>query len=235
MDKTTARPTSQSRMKLTGTHLGIAVILVFFVGQCFAGPEHNHVHIDQVADGDNANINIAQIGYGNHIDFTFAHANNTFNLQQSGNDNSISWVSYWGSGRTWGGDVDGTGNNESVQQFDGATYGRHIWGNNNDVDIYQSGTHVHNLDIHSDSVDHDHHQEGAGTHYSHTYFYGTADGSDTNIMQKGSANHNSQIKLQGTQPTTLNLLQQGSVNQTYNLTQNCHTAGGCSVNVTQGN
>ena len=222
-------------MKLTGTHLGIALILLFFTAQCvYAGDEHNHVHIDQVADGDNANINITQIGYDNHIDFTFAHANNTFNLSQQGNGNSISWVSYWGSGRSWGDDVDGTGNNESISQVDGATYGRHILGNNNDVDVYQSGTHVHNLDIHSDSVDHDHWQEGGGTHYSHTYFYGSADGSNTNIMQKGSANHNSQIKLQGSEPTTLNLLQQGSTNQTYNLTQTCHTVGGCSVNITQG-
>ena len=53
-------------------------------------------------------------------------------------------------------------------------------------------------------------------------------------MQKGSANHNSQIKLQGTEPTTLNLLQQGSTNQTYSITQNCFTVGGCTVNVTQG-
>ena len=235
MDKTTARPTSQSRMKITGTHLGIAVILLFFVGQCFAGPEHNHIHINQVADGDNANINITQIGYDNHIDFSFAHANNTFLLSQSGDGNSISWVSYWGSGKSWGGDVDGTGNNEAVQQLNGATYGRHIWGNNNDVDVYQSGTHTHNLDIHSDSVSHEHWQEGTGSHYSHTYYYGTADASQVDIMQKGNANHNSQIKLQGTKPTTLNLIQQGSTNQTYNLIQTCHTVGGCSVNVTQGN
>ena len=72
-------------MKLTGTHLGIVLILLFFTAQCvYAGDEHNHVHIDQVADGDNANINITQIGYDNHIDFTFAHANNTFNLSQQG-------------------------------------------------------------------------------------------------------------------------------------------------------
>ena len=47
--------------------------------------------------------------------------------------------------------------------------------------------------------------------------------------------HNAQIRLQGTQPTTLNLLQQGSTNQSYNLTQTCYTTGGCTVNVTQGN
>jgi hypothetical protein len=31
----------------------------------------------------------------------------------------------------------------------------------------------------------------------------------------------------------LNLLQEGSTNKAYTLTQNCVTAGGCSVSVTQ--
>ena len=55
------------------------------------------------------------------------------------------------------------------------------------------------------------------------------------MTQKGSGNHNAQIRIQCNQPTTLNLLQQGGTNQTYSLTQNCYTSGGCTVNVTQGN
>jgi len=78
-------------------------------------------------------------------------------------------------------------------------------------------------------------QEGGGSHYSHAYFYGTADGSTVDLMQKGSANHNSQIILQGTEPTTLNLLQQGTTNMSYSITNTCYTAGGCTVNVSQGN
>ena len=101
----------------------------------FAGPtDDNHVHVEQVGgSGDDLSLTISQVGYGNTIDFSFAHSGNVFNLSQSGSDNSISWVSYWGSGKSWGGDVDGTNNNESVQQLNGATYGRHIWGNSNDV------------------------------------------------------------------------------------------------------
>ena len=76
-------------MKLTGTHLGIAVILLFFAMQTFAGPEHNHVHIEQVADADNASINISQIGYDNEVNFSFAHANNSFTFQQNGEGNYI--------------------------------------------------------------------------------------------------------------------------------------------------
>ena len=55
------------------------------------------------------------------------------------------------------------------------------------------------------------------------------------LTQKGTANHNAQIRIQGTEPTTLNLLQQGGTNQSYTLTQTCYTAGGCTVNVSQGN
>ena len=126
-----------------------------------AGPtDDNHVHVEQVGSGDDLELNIDQMGYGNTIEFSFDHSGNVFNLSQSGNDNYIGWVSYWGSGKSWGGDVDGVNNNEAVMQLNGATYGRHIWGNNNDVDIYQNGTHTHNLDIHVSNVDHDVWQDG---------------------------------------------------------------------------
>ena len=74
------------------------------------------------------------------------------------------------------------------------------------------------------------------THKSYkwnVYYYGNTDGSITNLKQEGTANHNAQITLTGAYMTTLNVLQQGSTNQSYNLTQNCQTVGGCTVNVTQ--
>ena len=200
----------------------------------WAGPtDDNHVHVEQVSGGDNASLNINQIGWGNSIEFSFNHQNNTFNFLQSGNGNTISWVPYWGSGKSWGGDVDGTGNVENVSQYNGATYGRHIWGNNNLVDIYQSGGHTHYIDVHADNVDHDAWQEGTGTHYSHVYYYGQSDDSTTNLKQEGTGNHTANIIIRGNEHTTLNLHQLGSSNQTYNLTQNCYTVGGCSVSVTQ--
>ncbi len=211
-------------------------LLIAFVSDLRAGPtDDNHIHVEQVDGGDDLSLNITQIGYGNTINFSFAHADNTFNLTQNGSGNSISWVSYWGSGKSWGGDVDGSNNNETVLQYDGATYGRHIWGDNNLVDVYQNGSHTFNLDIHADDTDVELWQEGSGSHYAHTYFYGTADGSTVDLTQKGTANHNSQITLQGTEPTTLNLLQQGGTNQSYSITNTCFTAGGCTVNVSQGN
>ena len=214
----------------------ISLISTFFALAAFAGPsDDNHVHVEQVGSGDNLDINITQIGFDNEINFSFDHQNNVFDLLQSGNGNYIGWVSYWGSGKAWGGDVDGYNNNEYVRQYNGATYGRHIWGNNNDVDVYQNGTHTHNLDIHASDVEHDINQSGSGSHYNHTYFYGSTSTSETTIIQSGTGSHNSQIRLQGNQPTTLNLTQQGGTNQSYNLTQNCYTVGGCTVSITQGN
>ena len=202
----------------------------------FAGPtDDNHIHVEQVEGGDDVSLTINQLGYGNEVQFSFAHANNVFNLTQHGTGNYIGWVSYWGSGKSWGGDVDGSDNTETVLQYDGATYGRHIWGDDNTVDVYQHGSHTFNLDIHADDTNVELWQEGTGSHYAHSYFYGSADGSDVDLTQKDGANHNAQIRLQGTQPTTLNLLQQGSTNQSYTLTQTCYTVGGCTVNVSQGN
>ena len=222
--------------KINGTHLGIFVISLFFTAQCFAGPtDDNHIHVEQVSGGDDVSLTINQLGYGNEVEFSFAHTNNVFNLTQHGNGNYIGWVSYWGSGKSWGGDVDGSDNTETVLQYDGATYGRHIWGDDNTVDVYQHGSHTFNLDIHADDTNVELWQEGTGSHYAHSYFYGSADGSDVDLTQKDGANHNAQIRLQGTQPTTLNLLQQGSTNQSYTLTQTCYTVGGCTVNVSQGN
>ena len=208
---------------------------IFMVLPAYGGPtDDNHIHVEQVGSGDDLTLNVTQIGYGNEIEFSFDHSGNTFNLQQHGTGNYIGWVSYWGSGKSWGGDVDGTDNTEDVLQYNGATYGRHIWGNDNTVDVYQNGSHTHWLDIHVDGVIHEHWQEGSGSHYSHTYYYGTTDESEVDIMQKGSGSHNSQITINGTEPTILNLLQQGSTNQTYNITNSCFTVGGCTVNVSQG-
>ena len=55
------------------------------------------------------------------------------------------------------------------------------------------------------------------------------------VVQKKTGAHTATINLNGTEPTTLNLTQTGDTNQSYSITQNCVTVGGCSVSVTQGN
>ena len=60
-----------------------------------------------------------------------------------------------------------------------------------------------------------------------------SDGNEIDTLQQGHGTMNATINLQGNYPTDLNLIQQGNSNQTYSLTQNCQTSGGCSVTVTQ--
>ena len=59
------------------------------------------------------------------------------------------------------------------------------------------------------------------------------DDNTVDTRQTGYAEHAANITLNGSQPTTLNLIQQGNTARTYTLSQNCVTAGGCTITVTQ--
>ena len=58
---------------------------------------------------------------------------------------------------------------------------------------------------------------------------------DVDMVQIGNAGHSATVTIGGAYSTTFNMLQQGGTAQTYSLTQDCQTSGGCSVSVTQGN
>ena len=63
----------------------------------------------------------------------------------------------------------------------------------------------------------------------------TGNGHTLDVEQTGTGAHNAEITLiNGSAPSTVNLLQQGSTDQSYSLEQTCYTIGGCSVTVTQG-
>jgi hypothetical protein len=60
------------------------------------------------------------------------------------------------------------------------------------------------------------------------------DYNDVFVRQKGNnSSHNANITLDGLYGTDLTLIQMSPTNQTYTLTQNCMTVGGCAVNVLQ--
>ena len=61
------------------------------------------------------------------------------------------------------------------------------------------------------------------------------DWNEVDIIQRKNGAHTATITLTGTNPTDLFLTQTGNTAQTYSLSQNCVTAGGCSVSITQGN
>ena len=58
------------------------------------------------------------------------------------------------------------------------------------------------------------------------------DDNTVSVIQRATG-HTATINLSGSDPTTLSLLQQGTTAQSYSLSQNCITIGGCSVSVTQ--
>ena len=59
------------------------------------------------------------------------------------------------------------------------------------------------------------------------------DSNEVTVNQLQSGGHTANITLDGSDPTTLNLIQQGSGVMNYTLTQNCVTLGGCTLSVTQ--
>ena len=127
-----------------------------------------------------------------------------------------------------------------------------------DYDNKEHGGHFVRLDIHGDNNNFKGSQRAQHSGHEHsnvTYIYGDNndvftrqvsnvdktinlyvynDGNDVSLNQKGSAAHAATVTLSGTYGTNLDLVQQGSTAQSYILSQNCLTTGGCNVSVTQG-
>lgn len=116
---------------------GIILVLIFIMSELQAGD--NHIHIDQVNSGNTTEISIDQIGHSNLVDFSFNHNSNTISLLQYGNNNYFGYTDAWGSGYSWGGDIDGVGNDLDVRQkcsFSSCNdndFQLHVWGDSNDV------------------------------------------------------------------------------------------------------
>ena len=60
-----------------------------------------------------------------------------------------------------------------------------------------------------------------------------SDGNEVNVTQKNNGAHTAVVNLLGSQPTDLALIQSGDTNQSYTLSKNCVTIGGCNITVTQ--
>src|SRR6056300_683923 len=244
----------------------------------------NEIYVSQTGTGNNLNLQISQDGEDNKIDMSIGnHTNNTIEIEQKGDDGYVGYTSLWGSGYSWGGDIDGDYNSLSIKQLcnqapscGGDRFEFHISGSNNDVDFaqgyhvqnngtvdtpdsYEYGGHFVRLDIHGDNNKFLGSQRSNNSGHEHsntTNIYGnyndvytrqesnqdktlnlTINNSNNNIdmIQKGSATHSATVSISGSYATNLYMLQQGTTAQSYSLTQDCQTSGGCSVSVTQGN
>ena len=67
----------------------------------------NKIDIEQVTPGDDLTIDIIQSGYDNKIFFSLGDVDGAdLWIRQSGHNQEIGWVEWWGSGASWGGDID---------------------------------------------------------------------------------------------------------------------------------
>jgi len=133
----------------------LMIVLWFGVFLCFltlcTKAFSNEIYVSQTGSGDNLNLQILQDGEDNKIDMSIGnHTNNTIEIEQKGDDGYVGYTSLWGSGYSWGGDIDGDNNSLSIKQLcnqapscGGDRFEFHISGSNNDVDFAQ-GYHVQN-------------------------------------------------------------------------------------------
>ena len=167
--------------KITGTHLGILVILMFFTAQvCYAD---NEISIDQT--GDNLELTVLQEGNNNEI--TINQIGNYFNLNinQIGNNNIIKGYDY--SSYIEGNDMDlmlvqynetTTNNVVDIWHLDGddntVRWAQGAAWDNATSETYsydgdEGGGHYARLDIHGDNNHMQGHQTNQGSTSGHTF------------------------------------------------------------------
>lgn len=174
----------------------------------------NEIYITQVGTSNSFTLDILQDGDDNLVQISVSHDSNNLDFDQIGNNNTISWVSYWGTGVGWGGDLDGSSNTIKLEQYnttgtDENKIGFHILSSNNNINLCQGktfvdendttcensataeyGGHTIDLDIHSGNTDLKGSQEtgtGNADHYARIYTYG-GDNNDIFFKQKGNGN-----------------------------------------------
>ena len=59
------------------------------------------------------------------------------------------------------------------------------------------------------------------------------DDNTVDYLQDGHGEHTANITLTGAYGTDLDISQHSNTNQSYTLSQNCQTSGGCTISITQ--
>jgi len=248
----------------------------------------NEIDIEQVAQGDNLTLDLTQEGYNNDIFFSIGDGDNiSVEIFQIGNNQEIGYANDspgWGSGVSWGGDIDYDGqtlklyqnctkttcNKNDIQFHVSYGTGNKVWwaqgfeidsrtDTNWSKDSAEGGGHYVTVDIHgnNNSVVGVQRNCSAGScdgHSARIYVYGddndvfgrqkaddskefylTINNDDNTVdyLQDGHGEHVANITLNGTYGTDLNFVQHSNTTQSYTLTQNCITSGGCSITITQ--
>ena len=214
--------------------------------------DDNEITIKQ--EGDNFDLDIKQIGYSNVVkQWTSSEgidgSDNTIIIKQArdrGNGtqpNTIELRRLWGDGNTLklgqGYQVGTNGNFSRDNAEYGDTFAHiNITGDNNQVLMTQrtnsnSSGHEYWLHLEGDNNDIYTVQREGGSQYINLDIYN--DYNQVDLRQTNAGDHYMSVILNGTQPTDITVYQNGWNNKSYSISQNCHTVGGCSVSVTQGN
>ena len=239
----------------TGKDLFKAWAFGFILGCLIFSPlllaDDNTISMEQ--SGNNLTLKIDQVGYNNQVgmldsasyinnapyldihivQYNFAdNANKIIFDEVSGSSNTFKL----GQGVAWQGDGSYT--------YDGAEGGGHymeidLYGNNNSLKWHQtnksdaSDGHDFNFHLAGDWNEIDGRQQLNGAKEMNLTIYN--DDNDVTLRQKGNnTSHTANITLDGTYGTNLTLIQLGTTAQSYSLSQDCNTVGGCSVTVQQG-
>ena len=232
---------------------GFIVLILIMIGlTSLLVKADNQINIIQ-SGGTSIDLKVVQFGADNTVKMydTYSYVNGDnmdLTLIQQNDSGTENKIELW--------HLDG--NNNTVRWGQGVAWTNstsETWSNDGD----EGGGHYARLDIHGDNNHMQGHQTNQGSTSGHTFnslifsdnndiwvrqqhdggktinLTTTSDDNDITLRQKGSwAAHTANITLSGSEPTTLNLLQQGTTTQSYSLSQSCITLGGCSVSVTQG-
>ena len=229
----------------------LAIILMLFTSQVIANDD-NEITIKQ--EGDNFELDITQIGWDNIVSQWIASEkidgdDNEIIIKQSRDrgtstePNEIEIRRIWGDGNTLklgqGYQVGTNGNFSRDYAEYGDTFAHlNITGDYNSVLMTQrtnssSSGHEYWLHLEGDNNDIYTVQREGGSQYINLDIYN--DYNQVDLRQTNAGDHYMSVILNGTQPTDITVYQNGWNNKSYSISQNCHTVGGCSVSVTQGN
>ena len=205
----------------------------------------NEIYVSQTGTGNNLNLQILQDGEDNKIDMSIGnHTNNTIEIEQKGDDGYVGYTTLWGSGYSWGGDIDGDNNSLSIKQLcnqapscGGDRFEFHISGSNNDVDFaqgyhvtntgtllavddYEYGGHFVRLDIHGSNNTFLGSQRSNNSGHEHsnvTYIYG----SNNDVYTRQESNQDKTLNLTiNNSNNDVDIIQKGSATHSATITLN---------------
>lgn len=171
-------------------------------------------------DGDTNTVIVLQDRTDMGNDDTTAYGNHTSSIKLLGNNNNVKTIQ----------------RNNGTNASQGHNVSVDILGSGADIDVKQIADYgkTANLDIDADNVTVDIYQNGHGNHTINLDV--DNDDSTFNLDQgynPGSTGHSMDISTSGAYASSITVDQQSNTAQSYSLTQDCQTTGGCSVTVSQ--